>query len=320
MCKKIGIKESFWLCEMISRDDWIDDINRNDPEWFYFQQGKFEDRTGMSHYLQNKIADYLKGFGIIDKELRGNPAKNWYRINYQKVDELISSESQYPKTLDTRELGNLDTKKLGNSIISNKDNNKEPSTFSFSGNWKKTEYKDKFDFIHSRHQKIDPTYLRFVINWQDRKLEKFTSFFKMYTDKQLINQVVGSCKIIDELIRIDKHYFRETIIPALEWASKDGFWNDKVLSLTNLRKKNKDGETKFSNIHKQWCREEDIDPRKGRYVLSSEVIITPAVNPKWTEYLNAKRKEQGIGMDDLPEGLSQEGFEEFFKQKGTATI
>jgi len=25
-------------------------------------------------------------------------------------------------------------------------------------------------------------------------------------------------------------------------------------------------------------------------------------------------------MDDLPEGLSQEGFEEFFKQKGIVTI
>ena len=44
------------------------------------------------------------------------------------------------------------------------------------------------------------------------------------------------------------------------------------------------------------------------------------INPKWTEYVKAKRKEQGIETDDPPEGLSQEGFEEFFKQKGTKTI
>ena len=320
MCKKIGIKESFWLCEMISRDDWLDDLNRNDPEWFYFQQEKFKDRTGMSIRIQNKISESLKEIEVIDKELKGNPAKNWYRINYDKVDELTSLETQYLQNVVSTKPRNLVSTKPRNSIISNKDNNKEPSTFSFSGNWKKTEYKDKFDFIHSRHPKIDPTYLRYAINWQDRKLEKFTSFFKSYSDIKLINQIIDSCKTIDELIRIDKHYFRETIVPALKWASKDNFWHDKILSLTNLRKKNKEGEMKFTNILKQWCREEDIDPRKGRYVLSSEVIITPAVNPKWTEYLNAKRKEQGIGMDDLPEGLSQDGFEEFFKEKGIVTI
>ena len=40
------------------------------------------------------------------------------------------------------------------------------------------------------------------------------------------------------------------------------------------------------------------------------------INPKWTEYVNAKRKEQGVGPDDPPEGLSKEGFEEFLKNKG----
>ena len=328
MCKKIGIKESFWLCEMISRDDWLDDLNRNDPEWFYFEMEKFKDRTGMSHYIQNKISNKLKKLGIIEKELKGNPSKNWYRINYQEIGELISLDTKKLSNLDTKKLSmGLDTKKLGisdpkklsTSIISNKDNNKE-CIFSISGNWRKTEYKDKFDFIHSRYQKIDPIYLRYAINWQERKLEKFTSFFKSYSDTKLISQIIDSCKTIDELIRIDKHYFRETIVPALKWASHDNFWHDKILSLTNLRKKNKEGEMKFTNIHKQWCREEEIDPRKGRYVLESEVIRTPAVNPKWTEYLNAKRKEQGIGAEAVPEGLSQEGFEEFFKQKGTVTI
>jgi len=317
MCKKIGIKESFWLCEMISRDDWLDDLNRKDQEWFYFQQGKFKDRTGMSIRIQNKIAKSLKEIGIIDKELKGNPAKNWYRINYEKIDELTSLETQYLQNVVSTKQLDLVSTKLSNSIISNKDNNKE---FIFSGNWKKAEYKNKFDFIHSRHPKIDPIYLRYAINWQDRKLEKFTSFFKSYSDIKLINQIIDSCKTIDELIRIDKHYFRETIVPALKWASQDNFWHDKVLSLTNLRKKNKDGETKFTNILKQWCREEEIDPRKGRYVLESEVIRTPMINPKWTEYVKAKRKEQGIETDDPPEGLSQEGFEEFFKQKGTKTI
>ena len=239
--------------------------------------------------------------------------RNAIDLTYNKLlAKNLTNNKLLPKT------GLANNKLLPNTRV--KDNIREPSFFSFSGNWRKAEYKDKFDFIHSRHQKIDPIYLRYAINWQERKLEKFTSFFKSYSDTKLINQIIDSCKTIDELIRIDKHYFRETIVPALKWASQDNFWHDKVLSLTNLRKKNKDGETKFTNILKQWCREEEIDPRKGRYVLESEVIRTPMINPKWTEYVKAKRKEQGIKTDDPPEGLSQEGFEEFFKEKGTATI
>jgi len=237
-----------------------------------------------------------------------------------KIDEIKTHPNDFPQGGKVYTVGKNNPNALSSISLNTLSSNSDFFSSSDLFNWRKAEYKFKFDLIHSRHPKIDPTYLRYAINWQDRKLEKFTSFFKSYSDTKLINQIIDGCKTIDELIRIDKHYFRETIVPALKWASQDNFWHDKVLSLTNLRKKNKDGETKFTNILKQWCREEEIDPRKGRYVLESEVIRTPMINPKWTEYVKAKRKEQGIETETCPVGLSQEGFKEFFKQKGTATI
>ena len=200
---------------------------------------------------------------------------------------------------------------------------KEPSlsvSSKYPDSWLKPNYSAKFNFIHSRYPKIDSVHLRYVIDWQEKKIEKFFSFFKSDSNSKLIKQVVNSCDTIDKLIRIDKHYFRETIVPALKWASQDKFWSKKTLSIANLRGAGANDQNHFWHLHQQWCEAEEIDPRKGRYVLESEVIRTPMVNPKWTEYVNAKRKEQGIETDDPPEGLSQEGFEEFFKQKGTATI
>ena len=190
----------------------------------------------------------------------------------------------------------------------------------FSGNWKKESFPAKYKYIHSNYPKIPRSYLQYAIEYQEKKLEKFASLFQSNSDEELIDQIINSCDTLDKLVRIDKYYFLETIVPALKWASKDKFWNSRILSLASFRKKNKDKEMKFAIIHNRWCEAEDIDPKKGRYVLESEVIFTPAVNPKWTEYLNAKRKEQGIETDAVPEGLSQEGFEEFFKQKGTVTI
>jgi hypothetical protein len=231
-----------------------------------------------------------------------------------QVDGLIP-----PKSMN---LDPLSSSTYQDNIYSNI-KEKEPSlsiSSEFSENWKKAEYKDKFNFIHSRYPKIDSVHLRYVIDWQEKKIEKFFSFFKSDSNSKLIKQVVNSCDTIDKLIRIDKHYFRETIVPALKWASQDKFWSKKTLSIANLRGAGANDQNHFWHLHQQWCEAEEIDPRKGRYVLESEVIRTPMVNPKWTEYVNAKRKEQGIETDDPPEGLSQEGFEEFFKQKGTATI
>ena len=285
MCKKIGVKESFWLCEMISRDDWLDDLNRNDPEWFYFEMEKFKDRTGMSHYTQNKISDKLKEIGIIDKELKGNPSKNWYRIYYPQIIELISLDAKELSNLDTKELSIgsdtkklkiSDTKKLSTSIISNKDNNKESLTFSFSGNWREATFPVKYKYIHSCYPKISRQYLQYTIEYQEKKLEKFASFFKSkksYSDIKLINQIVKSCNVLDKLVRIDKYYFKETIVPALKWASQDKFWNDKILSLAGLRDNGSNGQIHFSNLHRDWCKAEDIDPQKGRHVLYSEVIV-----------------------------------------------
>ena len=251
-------------------------------------------------------------------KVTGHYIKVKFIWSQNKTEEIKSHPNDFPQ-------GGFDhsvEKNNPNALSSNSLNalNSFVEISKFSGNWRKESFPVKYKYIHSNYPKISRQYLQYAIEYQEKKLEKFASLFQSDTDKELIDQIINSCDVLDKLVRIDKYYFLETIIPVLKWASKDKFWNCRILSLANLRKKNKDKEMKFSVIHNRWCEAEEIDPRKGRYVLESEVIRTPMVNPKWTEYVNAKRKEQGIETDDPPEGLSQEGFEEFFKQKGTVTI
>ncbi len=53
---------------------------------------------------------------------------------------------------------------------------------------------------------------------------------------------------IDKLVRIDGYDLDGEIKPALRWAVKDDFWASQVRSLTPLRKKAKNGDTKFNNL------------------------------------------------------------------------
>jgi hypothetical protein len=61
------------------------------------------------------------------------------------------------------------------------------------------------------------------------------------------NLLADSCKVINQLIRIDK-FELEYIHLVLSWCSKDDFWRLQIMSLASLRKKGKNGQSKFQNM------------------------------------------------------------------------
>ena len=73
-------------------------------------------------------------------------------------------------------------------------------------------------------------------------------------------QIIQGAGAIEKINRLDGHPIGE-IIATIEWALKDAFWKDKVLSPVRLREKRRirqgnewilDSNTKFDNIHRQW--------------------------------------------------------------------
>ena len=62
------------------------------------------------------------------------------------------------------------------------------------------------------------------------------------------NYINKSVNLLYKLITKDG-YNVDDINKALNWAINDDFWSSKVLTLTTLRKKSKNGNTKFTNLY-----------------------------------------------------------------------
>ena len=60
--------------------------------WFYLTTQKATQTTGLTRQVQERVRDKLIELGILEKELRGMPARNYYRIDLARVAELVAEE------------------------------------------------------------------------------------------------------------------------------------------------------------------------------------------------------------------------------------
>jgi len=278
---EFGATNAIWLGVMLNFEDYLEGSNRKQSDWFYHSQKKMMEKTGFSFGIQKRIVDDFIELGIIEKQKRGNPGKNWYKI-YHNVLEGYTYKNNRSEFLENPETNSFSkTRKLivsrkpGNYIDNNIDNNIEKDTHSFlSGNWKNLNFPDKFKTLHKAYPDIKSSNLRFVIMTQETLIKNSPPKFKQYSDSQLINQVAQSCDIIDKLERLDKYEFLTQIKPCIQWAIKDSFWHKQIRSLASLRNKsNGNGETKFTNMYDQWCSSIDLDPKLGRLKKRSDYKI-----------------------------------------------
>ena len=86
-----------------------------------------------------------------------------------------------------------------------------------------------------------------VINFYDYQYEHFPKQLRQYKSNKY-KLVADSVKVIDKLIRIDGYTLNEVKL-TLQSAVKDDFWQKQVISLKGLRKRSKNGNTKFDNIN-----------------------------------------------------------------------
>lgn len=68
--------------------------------WFYKTQSEWEDETGLSRTEQETARKRLKELKILDEELRGVPARMYYRVNKESVYELLGIP-QFAENLQT---------------------------------------------------------------------------------------------------------------------------------------------------------------------------------------------------------------------------
>lgn len=136
---------------------------------------------------------------------------------YQGEDEEIQHRNQHPNNTQTP------TKHQPNNTYKNVKNVKN----------------DKNVKIYSDEIK------NFTTSYQEYVLTQFPKTAPKISD----SLIEKCCDTIDKLIRLDDFSFGE-VYETIQWASKDDFWSNQILSLSQLRKKSsKNGNTKFVNIY-----------------------------------------------------------------------
>ena len=144
LAKNIGINEAILYSELLSRWYYFRERGQLTEDGFFFNTVKdLEDGTALSDYQQRRALNSLKEKGLIEMEVRGIPAKRYFRI--VEDSELIASylvppeegRSQETKELELEkleyrseetkelELEKLDTNKINRIRIKNKNEIKE---------------------------------------------------------------------------------------------------------------------------------------------------------------------------------------------------
>lgn len=69
---------------------YLSELQSDDPEHeFSCAQNEIENATTLSPRQQKEIVEKLKTMGILTAKLKGVPAKNYYKINYQALSILL---------------------------------------------------------------------------------------------------------------------------------------------------------------------------------------------------------------------------------------
>lgn len=90
--------------------------NRMEGQWFYKTQADLEEETGLTRYEQEGARKKLVSCGVLEEAKRGIPAKLYFRVNQERLEELLVGENQHAGVGENKNQG------CGNSANSDAEN------------------------------------------------------------------------------------------------------------------------------------------------------------------------------------------------------
>lgn len=79
--------------------------NRMEGQWFYKTQADLEEETGLTRYEQEGARKKLVSCGVLEEAKRGIPAKLYFRVNQERLEELLIGENQHAGVGEINKLG-----------------------------------------------------------------------------------------------------------------------------------------------------------------------------------------------------------------------
>ena len=120
--KLFGIETAFFLTNLAEAENMMAD----EDGWFYQTSETIEEFTTLSRYKQDKCIEDLEKEGILTKDVRGVPAKRYFKLDYEAFANKFVSNSQ----TGLQKTRKLDCKKLA----TNKESTYKESTYKESIN------------------------------------------------------------------------------------------------------------------------------------------------------------------------------------------
>lgn len=122
----LGIETAFLLSTFVEADETLSDSNG----WFYQTALTIEEITGLSNHKQSKCIEQLISLGILLQENKGMPMKRYFKLNYEKISEILEDEKNSKPSIEKNQkqgFKNFESKVLKNSKASFQkiSNNKE---------------------------------------------------------------------------------------------------------------------------------------------------------------------------------------------------
>lgn len=90
LVKKLGIETAFFLTTLVEADEVLAD----EDGWFYQTVPQIEEMTGLTKHKQNNCINELTSLGILLQENKGMPMKRYFKLDYEKISNILFSSSQ----------------------------------------------------------------------------------------------------------------------------------------------------------------------------------------------------------------------------------
>lgn len=90
MVQLFGLEAAFLLSSFAEAEQMMAD---NDG-WFYQTSDTVEEITTLSRHKQDRCIAELEDFGVLEKDVRGQPPKRYFRINYERLTNLFVNFQQ----------------------------------------------------------------------------------------------------------------------------------------------------------------------------------------------------------------------------------
>ena len=182
--KMFGIETAFLLTNLAEAETMMSDKDG----WFYQTSETLEKITTLSRYKQDRGIEQLEEAGILKKDVRGIPAKRYFKLDYKVLSNKIVNNLQTGvEKSDKLECKKLTTnKELSNKELITKESTKE--TLSSSEEPDRIPYKEIVDYLN---EKADRKFRHTTNKTKSLIRARFNEGFELEDFKQVIDVKVA---------------------------------------------------------------------------------------------------------------------------------